>query len=272
MSDAGLGIAAGAVFDRLAPSYDQDFTGSLIGRAQRSAVWKILLKTFHPKDNILELNCGTGEDALFLAGNNISVFACDASQQMISRADQRLNMSPLPHLVTFCHLPTESIASLNPALGFDGAFSNFSGLNCIEDLRPVAASLAKLVKPGGHLLFCFSTRFCLIEIVYYLSQGRVKKAFRRCKGHTIAHLNDAPPLSVYYPTVRALRRTFAPHFRLRSCTGVGVAIPPSYLEGWTRRHPYLFGLLSRLETVFANLPFFRTTGDHVLLRFERVTS
>jgi ubiquinone/menaquinone biosynthesis C-methylase UbiE len=271
MSDTGLGIAAGAVFDRLAPSYDSDFTGSLIGRAQRNVVWKVLLKTFHPKDNILELNCGTGEDALFLARNHISVFACDASHQMISRADQRLNMSAPPHLVTFCHLPTEDIAGLDPAISFDGAFSNFSGLNCIEDLGPVSASLAKLVKPGGHLLFCFSTRFCLVEIIYYLSQGQVNKALRRCKGHTVAHLNDAPPLSVYYPTVRTLRRIFAPHFKLRSRTGVGVAIPPSYLEPWAQRHPYLFRLLCRLETLFSNLPFFRTTGDHVLLRFEKVT-
>ena len=270
MSDTGLGIAAGAVFDRLAPSYDRDFTGSLIGRAQRNAVWKVLLKTFHPKDSILELNCGTGEDAFFLARNDISVFACDASQQMIARANQRLNVSSPPHLVAFCHLPTERIAELDPAIGWDGVFSNFSGLNCIEDLKPVATSLAKLVKPGGHLLLCLSTRLCLMEILYYLSQGQVRKAFRRCKGHNIAHLNDVP-LPVYYPTLRTLRRSFAPHFKLRSHTGVGVAIPPSYLEPWAQRHPCVFRLLCRSETLFANLPFLRTTGDHILLCFEKVT-
>jgi len=47
--------------------YDQIFTESLIGRAQRNAVWKILNRTFSEKDNILELNCGTGEDAIHLA-------------------------------------------------------------------------------------------------------------------------------------------------------------------------------------------------------------
>jgi ubiquinone/menaquinone biosynthesis C-methylase UbiE len=79
--------AAGAVFDRLAPSYDSEFTDSIIGRAQRNSVWKVLLRTFHAGDNILELNCGTGEDALFLAQHDISVFSCDASQAMILRAE-----------------------------------------------------------------------------------------------------------------------------------------------------------------------------------------
>jgi len=165
MSDSEIGIAAGAAFDRLAASYDYNFTDSLIGRAQRNVVWSVLLKTFHPKDNILELNCGTGEDAFFLARNDISVFACDASQQMIARANQRLSVSSSAHLVAFCHLPTERIAELESASCFDGVFSNFSGLNCIEDLKPVATSLAKLVRPEGHLLLCLSTRFCLIEIL-----------------------------------------------------------------------------------------------------------
>lgn len=270
MSDTGLGIAAGAVFDRLAASYDRDFTGSLIGRAQRNSVWKVLLRSFHPKDNILELNCGTGEDAFFLASNDITVFACDASQQMIARANQRLNLSSPPHRATFYHLPTERIAELDQTVEWDGAFSNFSGLNCIEDLKPVANSLARLVRPGGHLLLCLSTRFCLIEILYYLRQGQISKAFRRCKGHSIARINDAV-LPVYYPTIGMLRRTFAPHFRLRSQIGVGVTIPPSYLEPWAQQHPNFFRLLCRLETLFAHLPFFRTTGDHVLLCFEKVT-
>jgi len=47
MSQSNLGLAAGAVFDRLAPTYDLVFTDSRIGRAQRSAVWQVLLRTFH---------------------------------------------------------------------------------------------------------------------------------------------------------------------------------------------------------------------------------
>src|ERR1700722_6109350 len=96
--------AAGTAFDHLAEDYDQIFTNSLIGRAQRNAVWKVLTETFSQNDNILELNCGTGEDAIFLAGSGISVLACDASRQMIVRAKERLrHISPQIPLA-FCEL------------------------------------------------------------------------------------------------------------------------------------------------------------------------
>ena len=261
--------AAGAAFDRVAQDYDQTFTDSLIGRAQRDAVWKVLARTFRKNDKILELNCGTGEDALFLAGNGISVFALDASRQMIVRAEQRLQHSSAQLPVVFSELPTERIGELHPETQYDGAFSNFSGLNCIADLGTVAASLAGLVKPDGRLVLCFSTRFCLIEILYYLALGQWRKAFRRCKGYAEVTL-DGVQFTVYYPTIRGICRSFAPYFRLNSCTGIGVAVPPSYLETWALQHPRLFLLLRRLEERLATLPVLRSTGDHVLLRFERV--
>jgi len=270
MSDLQAGAAAGEVFDRLAATYDHDFTDSRIGRAQRNAVWRVALKTFRAGSNLLELNCGTGEDAFFLAAHGISVFACDASPAMIARAEQRLAHKSHAPQVVFCHLPTERIAELTPDVPFDGVFSNFSGLNCIADLAPVAASLSGLVKRGDRLLLCFSTRFCLWEIVYYTLQAKFRKAFRRCGGTSTAVL-DGAPLTVYYPTVRAIRRSFAPHFRLQSQTGVGVAIPPSYLEPLARRHPMLLSALRRLEVSLASLPGFRAVGDHILLCFEKVT-
>jgi SAM-dependent methyltransferase len=267
-SDAGS--AAGAAFDHLAQNYDQTFTNSLIGRAQRDAVWKVLTRTFRANDKILELNCGTGEDAIFLAGNGISVFALDASRQMIARAERRLqHISPqIP--VVFCELPTERIGELRLETQFDGAFSNFSGLNCIADLDAVASSLAGLVKGNGRLVLCFSTRLCLIEILYYLSVGQWRKALRRCKGYTYVTI-DGVHFTVYYPTLRKIRQSFAPDFRLDRCTGIGVTVPPSYLEAWARKHPRLFFLLHRLEERFATLPVLRSTGDHVLLCFEKVS-
>lgn len=262
--------AAGAAFDRIAQDYDQKFTESLIGRAQRDAVWKVLRRTFRTNDNILELNCGSGEDAIFLASNGISVFALDASPQMISRAEQRLQHNSPQIPVVFCELPTERIGKLHPEAEFDGAFSNFSGLNCVADLDAVASSLAGLVKQDGRLVLCFSTRFCLIEILYYLAVGQWRKALRRCKGYTNVTI-DGAQFTVYYPTLRTIRRSFAPDFRLYSRTGIGVAVPPSYLEAWARRHPRLFRLLGRLEGRLATLPVLRSTGDHVLLCFRRVS-
>jgi ubiquinone/menaquinone biosynthesis C-methylase UbiE len=262
--------AAGAAFDRIAQDYDRTFTDSLIGRAQRDAVWKVLSRTFRANEKVLELNCGTGEDAIFLAANGVSVLALDASPQMIARAEQRLQHNALQSPIVFRELPTERIGELHPETQFDGALSNFSGLNCIADLEEVVSSLAILVKQGGRLALCFSTRFCLIEILYYLAVGQWRKAFRRCKGYSKVTL-DGMQFTVYYPTLRKIRQSFAPNFRLSFCTGIGVAIPPSYFEGWVRRHAGLVPSLRRMEALLATFPILRSTGDHVLLCFEKVS-
>jgi ubiquinone/menaquinone biosynthesis C-methylase UbiE len=262
------GVAVGTAFDTIAEEYDQIFTNTLIGRAQRDAVWGVLVKSFREGDNILELNCGTGEDAIFLSSNGISVFACDASGQMIARAETRLRNLSVQVPATFCQLSTERLEGLHPETQFDGAFSNFSGLNCVADLNAVSTSLARLVKPGGCIVLCFSTRFCLIEILYFLARGRWRKAVRRLAGSTRARLEDAS-FTVYYPTFRAIRRAFAPDFRLYARTGVGVAVPPSYLEPWAQKHPRLFAVLRYLEGPLASIPFLRSVGDHALLCFYR---
>lgn len=262
--------SAGAAFDSIAHNYDRVFTESLIGRAQRNAVWAVLRRTFKENDNILELNCGTGEDAIFLAGKNISVLACDASEQMIATAEHRLRQMSTQVPAVFRQLRTERIAELNPEIQFDGAFSNFSGLNCIADLDEVAFSLGALVKRGGRVVLCFSTRFCLIEILYFLTRGQCQKAVRRCGGSTQVTLGNED-FTVYYPTIRIIRRSFAADFRLYSWSGIGVTVPPSYLEGWVQKHPALFGLLRRLEGLLATVPILRSTADHVLLCFEKVS-
>ena len=261
--------SAALVFDRMASTYDEVFTRSLIGRAQRDAVWRTLTKTFRAGDHILELNCGTGEDALFLARNSISVTACDASEQMIQIAANRLHREAPDAPISFHLLPTERIYRLQSAAIFDGAFSNFSGLNCVPDLKQTARDLADLLLPQSSLLLCVSTRFCVWETLWFLLQGRFRKAFRRFSGHTTAKSGEHT-IDVYYHTVRKLKKLFAPYFVLRSCTGIGVTVPPSYVEGWIRTHPKLLSLMRRIDEHVSTFPGFRVLGDHVLIHFERV--
>jgi SAM-dependent methyltransferase len=260
---------AALIFDQMASTYDEVFTRSLIGRAQRDAVWDVAAKTFRAGDHILELNCGTGEDALFLARNSISVTACDASAQMIQIATNRLRQEAPDAPISFHLLPTERIYKLQSTAIFDGAFSNFSGLNCVPDLKQTSRDLADLLLPRSPLLICVSTRFCIWETLWFLLHGKFSKAFRRFPGHTTARSGEHI-IEVYYPTLRKLKKLFAPYFVLRSCTGIGVTVPPSYVEGWIRTHPKLLRLMRRIDEHISTLPGFRVLGDHVLIHFERV--
>jgi SAM-dependent methyltransferase len=261
----------GSAFDAVAEQYDHIFTNSLIGRAQRHVVWTVASQTFHRGDHILELNCGTGEDALFLARLGMSVFACDASEKMITVATRRRALEAPRSPVRFEVLPTEYIADLHIFGPFDGVFSNFSGLNCVADLGAVARQLSILLKSGGRFLLCVSTRVCLWETAWFLTHGRVGRAFRRWKGRSAASFGELA-VEVRYPTVGALQKIFSPSFALRSWRGVGVAVPPSYLEHLARRYPMALLKLRAIDSVISGWPVFRALGDHVLLLLERKAS
>ncbi len=236
-------LPAALVFDQMASEYDDVFTRSSIGRAQRNVVWNVLTQAFQPGEHILELNCGTGEDALFLARRAIAVTACDASPKMIQVALKRLRTEAHNGQIQLHLLPTERLRELQPTM-FDGAFSNFSGLNCVPDLKQAANDLASLLSTNATLVICLSTRFCLWEVIWFLSHGNVRKAFRRCSGRTTATVGEFT-VDVYYPTVRKLQQLFAPAFVMRSCKGVGIAVPPSYVETWINCHPKLLRMSVR---------------------------
>jgi SAM-dependent methyltransferase len=260
--------AAANAFDRVAGSYDELFTHTAIGRAQRNQVWVRLLAAFPPGSRIVELNCGTGEDARYLARRGRSVFACDASAGMIEFAKRyTAEEGRLSHL-QFLQLANEDLDRLAVKKPFDGAFSNFSGLNCVADLRAVAHSLARLVRPRGRLLLCLWSRICLAEILWFALHGQLKKAVRRLPGNATARIAGAT-ISVSYPSVRAILNSFSPWFVLHSRRAVGLFVPPSYVEPSIPNPQSLLPRLERLDGRYGAWPILRDVGDHVLLEFRR---
>jgi ubiquinone/menaquinone biosynthesis C-methylase UbiE len=259
-----------APFDSVAGSYDEAFTSSKIGQAQRVAVWSELAQTFCPGGRVLEIGCGTGVDACFLAEKGIHVLACDSSSQMIEVARRRVQEHGLQELVRPLLIRAEDIATLPPRELFDGAYSNFGALNCVENLPQLARDLARLLKPGANAILCWMGPSCLWEMLWYLAQGNRRKAFRRLHHDGVtARLADEAFVHVRYPSVKSLAAAFAPEFRLKSVKGIGVAVPPSYVEDWAKRHPNLLRLCERLDAVFGHCPGVRVLADHILVRLQR---
>src|SRR5579864_4510315 len=210
--------ARASAFDAVAENYDASFTESAIGQAQRSAVWSELETAFRPGDQALEIGCGTGVDACFLAERGVSVLACDSSQEMIRVAHERTRGSALQFdggSVELRVWPAEQIGTLAPDRLFDGAFSNFGVLNCVADLRSFARDLATKLKPSAKALLCLMGPCCLWEITWFLAHGDPRRAIRRFRrGGTMASVGEGGRVHVYYPTVKALARAFAPEFIL----------------------------------------------------------
>src|SRR5271156_2715089 len=265
--------AYSAPFDAVAERYDESFTSSRIGQAQRASVWKELEKTFRSGDRVLEIGCGTGVDACFLAERGVRVVACDSSSRMIAVTTRRILESGQQKLVQPLLLRAEDISTLPADESFDGAFSNFGALNCVQDLQSLVRDLAALLKPGATALLCWMGPCCAWEMIWYLAQGNRNKAFRRLNREGVtARIADGAFIHVHYPSVKLLAHTLAPEFRLQSFKGIGVSVPPSYLDHWAQRYPRLLQLCERAESGLGRTPGIRALADHVLLRFQRTAT
>jgi ubiquinone/menaquinone biosynthesis C-methylase UbiE len=268
-------MSTSAPFDAVAESYDDVFSGSPIGQAQRKAIWSEMDRVFHPGQHILEINCGTGIDAVHLARRGVAVTACDSSGVMIEMARSRVEETGERLPISFFVRRTEDMSSPSGPeregfCPFDGVLSNFSGLNCISDLQTVACDLAALVRPGGKAMLCVFGRCCLWEILWHLRAGDPRKAIRRLRRQSIeARLTPEVSVQVHYHSPRDISAAFAPWFRLERRIGVGIAVPPSYALSIPRRFPRLFKLAARTDPLLGRAPILKSFADHVVLTLVR---
>jgi SAM-dependent methyltransferase len=245
-----------------AEKYERAFTGTSVGKFWRSAVWRELDARFRPGCRILELNCGTGLDAIHLARRGVSVVAYDISPRMIDLARQAATGAPGSELLDFRVLATEHLTALNGEPQFEGAFSNFSGLNCVQDLSAVGGNLARLLVPGSALLLCMLGRIWPLGSLWRLLHGPRKRPGRPAKNSTVC---------VYHPSSREIAGALSPYFVLRRLKGVGITVPPSYMEPLAVRFPRSTHLLDTIDRLVCDLPPFRSLGGCVLLEFKRTS-
>lgn len=250
-------------FDSMAAEYDLSFTASRIGRLMRQAVWRRMDLCFKPGDYVLELNCGTGEDAVYLARRGVRVLATDISPAMLEVTRSKVRQAGLTDMIEVRQLAIENVQSLNAQ--FDGVLSNFGGLNCVADLHHVARGLANYLRSGALVLLCLMGPLVPWEWIWFLGQGQPGKAFRRLRRGGVPWRG----LTIHYHSVRAVRRTFAPLFQLRHTIAVGALLPPPYTESWARRHHQLLTRLNYWERRLETLPPLPWLADHYLLELER---
>lgn len=262
---------AADAFDRIAARFDERFGAWESVAAQRRAVRRELLAAFPAGARVLELGGGTGEDAAFLADHGRSVLVTDPSPAMVSIARDKLaGRAATSRAEVRAAEELEALAAEREGAGeapFDGAFSNFAGLNCAGDLRPVARGLARLLRPGAPALLVLFGTLPPGEAIVELLRGRRENAFRRrARGDVPARLGGRD-FTVRYPRRGDVVGAFAPWFRLKRTRGIGVFVPPSAAEPWISRHPRLLRLLEALDRAAA-APL-AALGDHVVYHLVR---
>lgn len=251
-------------FDALAPDYDTTFTTTRLGRSLREIVWSRFDRAFAGCQRILELGCGTGEDAVRLASRGIRVVATDASTVMLDAAQRKARERGCSVNVDFVALPMEEIQQLQGSV-FDGTFSNFGAINCVPNLPLLARRVAALVRPGAPLIWVVMGRHVPWEWVWYLAHGEPGKAVRRLR-HGGARWRG---MQIAYPTPGETYAALQPYFRIARIAPLGCFLPPSYASDWLDRSPAVAAGLARLEALAQHFSALAWCADHYIVEARR---
>lgn len=240
-------------FDAIAVGYDQSFTETPTGRCQREKVYACLNVVKTKPGKMLEINCGTGEDAVWWAQSGWQVVATDISVGMTEVCRLKVKSFGLQGRVEVLQSDaldiTNTLRQAGIQSGFDVVFSNFGGINCIapEHLPRLSEQLQKLLQPGGKIVLVVMGRFCWWETLYFMAKGNFKAAFRRLSSKpSLARLDESTSVNTWYYSPRQIERLF-PGGKTEALVPVGFWAPPSYLDPLMIRFPGLMKMLKRLE-------------------------
>ncbi|MDX2246934.1 MAG: class I SAM-dependent methyltransferase [Bacteroidia bacterium] len=261
-------------FDTIATGYDHSFTYSAVGLAQRNQVYDYLESVLSGKKNlkILELNCGTGEDALWLARKGHSVMATDISPEMISLTRHKSLVNGMGKKIQCKQLSLEQVAEGAVHTRFDWVFSNFGGLNCIgpDKLDALTEEIATLLNPGGRFIAVIMPKNCLWESAYFMGKLQFRNAFRRRSKFPVPVKLETEIVQTWYHSPMEVIRMLQPLFEVQGLIPIGMAVPPSYLDPFFRKKPHLLRKLIALDRVLTQRPGLSPFADHYLIDAQLV--
>lgn len=256
-------------FSRQSLVFDELYAENTIVAYKRERVRDHLKALLKPGSHILELNCGTGQDALFLAKNGHRVHATDISSGMLDQLMRKIsNTESAASISTECCSFT-NLNQLKQKGQYDHVFSNFGGLNCTDELDAVLHSLGPVVKSGGTVTLVVISSFCIWETLL-LARGKWKTATRRwfAKNGAKAHVEGTLFKCWYYSPSYVIKH-MEPHFEPLAVEGLCIAVPPSYLEGFAEKHSRLYRFLLAVERRIKNYSPWKRWGDYYIISLKK---
>jgi ubiquinone/menaquinone biosynthesis C-methylase UbiE len=250
-------------FSLTAEKYDAFGEGHPHLARMRNKVYAHLGRLLPPGASILELNAGSGVDAVQLAGRGYQVHATDVAPGMLARLREKVERSGLSARISVQECSYTDLERVQ-AGPFDAVFSDMGGLNCIPDLTPVIRALPGLLKPGGLVTWVLMPPVCLWEMAEVF-RGHARLAFRRFAQHgTRSHL-EGYHFNVYYFSPAQVTAWFGEQYRPVALEGLSVITPTAESKNLALRHPRVYGALAWLDDRLASRAPWRGWGDFYIL-------
>jgi ubiquinone/menaquinone biosynthesis C-methylase UbiE len=259
---------AALAFSRQAIIFDELYGDNATIQYKRERVRNHVLFFLEPSSRILELNSGTGEDAVFLAKQGHFIHATDISEDMQKELRIKADNSSFGRNISNELCSYTALSGLKKRGPYDMIFSNFGGLNCTNQLDKVLQSFDDLLRPGGIVSLVIISKFSLWEALL-IFKGKFKTATRRFFGRKgrKAHIEGESFLCWYYPP--SYVKKYLPGYEVLALEGLCTIMPPSYIEGFGEKYPRLFDFLKRMEEALKSRWPWKSIGDYYIISLKK---
>jgi len=267
--DIGNEQVAAEAFSRQSEIFDEIYSPNAIIQYKRQRVRDVVNRYLSANSRILELNAGTGEDAIYFATHGHKVHATDISGGMLAKLKEKVSATHADKNVSTEQCSFTALNSLKDKGPYDLIFSNFAGLNCTGRLNDVLCSFDSLLAKNGLVVLVLLPPFCLWETFLAL-RGNFKAAFRRfgSKNGVDAHI-EGVHFTCWYYRPKYVINSMKGSYEVLDVEGLCSIVPPSYFENFPHKHPRIYKMLQELERTFKSKWPWNNIGDYYIIALRK---
>jgi ubiquinone/menaquinone biosynthesis C-methylase UbiE len=261
--------AAEKAFNKQSAVFDQLYSGNAIIQYKRKRVRDHVQQFLKPNSKILELNAGTGDDAIWFALQGHSVHATDISKGMQEKLIKKVTQENFTSKISNEICSFTNLNELKNQGPYDLIFSNFAGLNCTGELDRILGSFKQLLNAKGVVTLIILPKFCLWETLMFV-KGEFKTAFRRffsSKG--VKATVEDEQFTCWYYNPSYIIRNMKEEYDVLSVEGLCTIVPPSYLENFPNKRPSLFNWLKGKEDKLRSKWPWKNIGDYYIISLRK---
>lgn len=250
-------------FGALADEYDQmRFTNKPV-QIMREKFYEVVENFVKPGSDILEINCGSGIDALHFSNRGYNVVATDISDKMLLNAETK----NYERKVEFRKLSFTELHKIQNRK-FDLVYSNLGGLNCTDELEKISRDINNLLNSDGYFIAAVMPNFFLWEFLLFL-KGEFARALRRIKKDWIEANVGGEKIKVKYYSPRRFKKYFMNEFNFIHTKAMRILAPPPPAEKFYAIHPRLSKLLDKIDERIEDFYLSSFVCDYYIIVFKK---
>lgn len=258
-------------FDSAAEEYDFTIGNNFINTWIRKRSISELLRWTSSDHTLLEIGCGTGQEAIEISKHVKRIIATDISTKMIEILSLKLKYRKLEGKIIPIKIPAAEIyrvRELLPDLEINGCYSFNGPLNCEPNIKAFAKHLWEILASPGYFICSIRNTICMSEEISHILSLQFKKLAPRRIQPIMVSVGGTDIPAFYYPP-HSFAKSFEPYFELKKLIGLPALLPPAYLNDYYIRFRQYTSILEKIEELLSCRFPFNLLGDQTLFVFQK---